>query len=290
MLYVDTALTMSIFNSQAEMRDAVFRMLFDLVKDMEDSFSERLIVLGFSNILSFSVNSQALPPLIQSNLMAMFQQVIRELVLLEEEANEEDEEGNHAEDDDDEEDGQGIAAMMTRNGHRSVKKSSSAIDDDEDVTEESSSNHRQKKSSKSQIPDEGFDEEEDAVNEDDLQYLALLAKLEKQDRVKAELRRANGKIAFNISSIRYSSNLLPCYDAVGGEPVDDEEDELEELMFDSPIEKLDLVVYFLDAMQAGYLREPQLVSSLQQGLDEEDKQRLQTFMQSLNERRAQQQT
>lgn len=39
-------------------------------------------------------------------------------------------------------------------------------------------------------------------------------------------------------------------------------------MFDSPIEKLDLVVYFLEAMQAGYNREPQLISSLQQGLDE----------------------
>lgn len=175
------------------MRDAVFRMLFELVKDMEDPFSERLIVLGFSNILSFSIESGALSSIIQTNLMAMFQQVIREIVLIEEESNNGN--GDDEEDDEDEEEedhGRGFGAMMQSS--RRLADSRQFLDDDEDVTESSSHSRRKQDATKSKTPDGGFDEEEDAVNEDDLDYLKLLAKLEKQDRVKAELQRANGNI------------------------------------------------------------------------------------------------
>lgn len=115
MIYYDTVAVLTLFNNQPQIRDDIFTQLFGILPSMDSSSSRRLIVVAFSNLLSIPVAS--LPDIVRSNLQPMFQQVIRELVMIEEEADEEAEEDTNEE--------------------RRVKEDNdSDLDDDEDLDDD----------------------------------------------------------------------------------------------------------------------------------------------------------
>jgi hypothetical protein len=114
-----------------------------------------------------------------------------------------------------------------------------------------------KKLSKLHVPEDGYGEEEDCLNVADEDYLETMA----------ELQRKGKK-----------------YDQYGGDM--DDEDEMDEIDEpDTPLDAEDMVILFCDTMSNSFQREPELFTNLQNGLEDEDKERLQTILQTAEYRR-----
>jgi hypothetical protein len=119
-----------------------------------------------------------------------------------------------------------------------------------------------KKLSKLHIPEDGYGEDEDCINVADEDYLEAMADLEK--------KTGTGKK----------------YDQYGGDLDDEDEDDLDEIDEpDTPLDAEDMTLLFCDAMTRSFHREPELFGALQNGLDEEDKKRLQVILETAEYRR-----
>jgi hypothetical protein len=244
-----------------------FNMLFDLLKDMDRDFTQRLIVLSFLAIMSLPTTS--FPEIIQINLPSMFQQVVRELIMIEEQAKidkekeengeetDDEEEGDEDDEDEDDEDDYG---MKGGKGHSSPNKkmkdySLRHTDDDDDDDEEGEGEgfdendpiQAEKNRLKAlYVPEGGYHEDEDCLNAEDEEYRQVLENLSKEDRIKKELFMA-------------------------GEPVDDEEDE--DFIYTSPIENLPMAALFVHTMTDLSNKDASYVEFLKKLFNEEDHQR-----------------
>lgn len=214
---MEVILAMFYFNAEVTLQlliqlnsvDFVFKSLFDLIGDMDRIYTERLIVLSFTNILSLP--PQSLPPIIASNALAMFKQAIREIELidLDEKDSKENRKRHIAYDGDDEYIDEDDGSMCSD-------------DDDDNDCNPSGGNHREAKIKHGvDMPEGGFDEDTDCVNAEDEEYYNALERMTREERVRHEL----------------------------GEDIDDEELDNEAYIFTSPIEVLDNAIYFLDHMQ-----------------------------------------
>jgi hypothetical protein len=138
-------------------------------------------------------------------------------------------------------------------------------DQDEDEEEEGQkSKGRGSRRAALQIPEDGYDEDEDCVNAEDEDYLKML------DEIDA------GKAKSRV----YRDGEL-----VGGEPDSDSDDDdggwgddYEGANFTSPVDAMDLYGLFRSTMASAFHREPQLFSQLESSLDDEDKARFAQFM------------
>ena len=103
------------------------------------------------------------------------------------------------------------------------------------------------------MPEDGYDEDEDCINAEDEEYLIAMADFAKEGRKK--------------------------YDEFG----DDDMDENEEVV--TPLDTMDMVLLFCETMQGAHARDPQLFEMLQGNLDEADQKRLQDIFASAEEHR-----
>jgi hypothetical protein len=126
----------------------LFNMLFLNLSNMSDLGTQKLIVMCFSCIMS-CMPAANLPAILQSNLQAMLQQMVREIKLIKEEEAKEEE----YEDDD------------------------MADEDDDDEEDEQPDLNAIKKLGKLDVPDGGYDEDEDCVNVEDESYREYLNSL-----------------------------------------------------------------------------------------------------------------
>lgn len=252
-LYYDAAATLEILGSEAfQKTDAVFAMLFELLKEMERDFSMRLTVLAFQAMLVLPTES--LPSVIQQNVASMFQQCVRELTLIEQVKEENDaKEARRAargdssdEEDDDDEDFDGF------------DDDDIGDDDDEEFDDADAKQAAINRAKKLYVPEEGYGEDEDCVNAEDEEYRQHLEQTDREDRVKRELYRA-------------------------GEPVDDEEDD-EDFDYTSDIELMDITGDFLATCNLLQQQNPALFSHLQSLLDAEDHQRVAELFQKVQAR------
>lgn len=243
-IYYEPQLALGILMNDPATTASLFASLFESLKDMERDFTQRLIALSFSSLLS--IPQTQLPEVLRNNLQAMFQQVIRELVMIEEElatgakaAREEQSEGDEDFEfgDEDEDDG--------------VNIDSDGDDDDDDDDEEDTKPKGGRHAKALAVPDGGYDEDEDCLNAEDESYREALESMDKEERVKRELYLA-------------------------GEPVDDEDED--DFLFTSPIENMNVTQFFLDTVAAVASRDAGLVTTLQSMLDAEDTARLQELM------------
>ena len=246
-LYYDVNLTMAVFQSMSEqsgtdVSKAVFTILFDNLAIMERDFTQRLIVLAFSSILT--IPAANLPEILRNKVQAMFMQTIRELTMIAEEertgAKRAAEDDANFEDEDD-------------FGEGYTEDDDIEVDDDEDEAEDDDEDEQNMTSHAKalHVPDGGYDEDEDCLNAEDETYRAALESMDKEERVKRELFLA-------------------------GEPVDDEDDG--EFVFTSPIEVMDMTKYFMEVVHSISLRDSTLIPSLQAKLDGEDTARLQELI------------
>lgn len=196
---------------------------------MESTHSQKLIVVAFSSLLTQPVD--LLPPIVASNLPVMFRQMILELTLIEDEAEKEaarieddvyeDEDDEIADDDDDEDD-----------------------DDEDDGEDDNEDNHGRNGSRvKAQIPEDGYEDHEDCPNAEDVEYMATLLELSKEE------------------GMRY----------IDGDPVDDEDECPEVVSF---LDQADVLGLFLSAMNDVGRLNPSLMASLQSTCPAEDSAKL----------------
>lgn len=255
--YYDAGMTLAILESAAFQKTAAFfTLLFELLKEMERDFSMRITVLAFSSLLVLPVDS--LPEIVRSNAPAMFQQSIRELVLIEEVKEENDRKeaeraakGDDSEDDDDDDD----------DDFGGDFDDDDLNDDDfDDADAQQAAVNRAKKL---YVPDDGYGEDDDCVNCEDEEYRQLLEETDKEERVKRELYRA-------------------------GEPVDDEDND-DDFDYTSEIELMDITGEFLGTFTMLQQQNPALVAQLQSVLDAEDHERVQQLFAKVQMRQAQQQ-
>lgn len=259
-----------------------FQILFESLKDMERDFTERLIVLSFLSILSLPSNN--LPEIIRINLPSMFQQIIREIIIIEEEAKKQAEADDDDEDEDDDEDGDeddedyddgfdvdGLPVEKSKSGGGSKKvggksKDSSlrhVDDDDEDEDDFDDADPLQanrNRQTKLFVPEGGYDEEEDCINCEDEEYRQVLENLNEEDRIKRQLFMA-------------------------GEPVDDEDED--DFVYTSPIENIPMSQFFVNILKELSHRDQQQQSNyldfLKQALNEEDHGRFNQIIQFAQE-------
>jgi hypothetical protein len=249
-----------------------FQTLFDCIKDMERDFTERLIVLSFLSILSLP--SHTLPELIQINLPSMFQQVIREILLIEEEAKKQAEEGDEDEDEDDDDDfeddgddddfdddfGGSSSKKNAKGKDYSLRQVEDEDEDDEDFDENDPSQAHKNRNSKLHVPEGGYDENDDCINCEDEEYRQVLEDLNEEDKVKRQKFMA-------------------------GEPVDDEEDD--DFIYTSPIENIPMSTFFVGVMTELSTRDQQqnsnFIDFLKRNLNAEDHERLNNIVQMANE-------
>ena len=261
-LYYNVEATLSVLNSDPVVPPALFGLLFDSLKGMDRDFTQRLVVLSFSALLS--APPAILPEILRNNFPAMFQQVIRELVLIETEANRE-----RGEDEDDEDDHGDYGGFDEGDEDDDILGVDGSDDEDED--EEGADSEDEKDPAKAAmrrakalyVPDGGYDEDEDCLNAEDESY---------REALEAMGKSAEGK------RDKYS----------GGELVGDDDDEsMEDFTFTSPIENMNVIQHFLDTMTLLQQRDGgALTTSLQAGLDGEDKQRLQELIATAAQRAA----
>lgn len=140
--------------------------IFENLKNMDRDFTQRLIVLSFMSLLAIPLSH--LPDILSANAGAMFQQIIRELVLIEEESKKQDNEENDSEidsryDDDD---------------------FGAEPDDDDDADPALAAANRAKKL---YVPDGGYNEDEDCLNAEDEEYRQMLESMDNEEKAKREL-------------------------------------------------------------------------------------------------------
>jgi hypothetical protein len=111
-----------------------------------------------------------------------------------------------------------------------------------------------------EVPEGGFGEDEDCLNAEDEMYREAIEKLGKEERVKRQLY-------------------------IDGEPVDDDEEDEDEFEYTSPIENMDVLDFFVSAMQAVHARDSPLMARLQAALEQEDTDRLQELLATNSKRR-----
>ncbi len=95
-----------------------------------------------------------------------------------------------------------------------------------------------------EIPEGGYDENDDCLNLEDEQYLAALEELDKKGKAKVQ---------------KY----------VGGEPVGSEDED--DIDYTSPLDTINIFQFFYQAMTAASHREPGLFAQLQSNLSHEDR-------------------
>jgi hypothetical protein len=240
-----------------------FNTLFGLLVEMDRDFTQRLIVLSFLAIFSLPV--AILPEVLKANMPTMFQQVIRELVMIEEEAQKGDDEDEEYEDDDEEDEDDDDVDEPVPSKKSSKKGSSKKKDfslrpgDDEDDDEEDFDDNdpeaaEQRRIQSLYVPDGGYDEDEDCENAEDEEYRKVLEDMTKEDRVKRELYLA-------------------------GEPIDDEEDD--DFVYTSPIENIPITKVFINMINELSMNQntAPMVNYLRSNLDEGDQKRLQDLVQ-----------
>lgn len=252
-LYYDAPFTLSVLqqftqaaNNSVDVTQTIFTMIFDNLKDMDRDFTQRMIVLSFTTLMALPANQ--LPECVQANLPSMFQQVVRELVMIEEEARKDPEEEGDEDDeyDGDDDDEELDDDDMDHLGHQVDDE------DDEEFDETDDKAAAINRAKALYVPDGGYGEDEDCVNAEDEEYREMLEQMDKEERVKRELYLA-------------------------GEPVDDEEDE--DFTYTSPIENFNMSQVFLEALQQIAARDGQLVNRLRGGLDGEDSARFEQIIQ-----------
>ena len=223
-IYYDAYSAMALLKMDHESGAAiVFRILFETLPAMEKNLSQRLIVMAFSSMLALPL--AFLPALASSNIEAMFRQIIRELVLIGEELKERDEDGEDMDDED-------------------------AAEEDEDADSPNKGKMTSSPFFQSlEVPEGGYDEDEDCINAEDETYREALVSLDKEERVKRQLY-------------------------IDGEPVDGEDDDEEGFDYTSPLENADVLGYFVCTLHAVSAQDPALIARLQGALDLEDAERL----------------
>lgn len=203
-----------------------FNMLFLNLPNMSDLGSQKLIVMCFSCIMSCMPASN-LPPVLQGNLLAMLQQMVREIKLIKEEEAKEDE----YEDEDDE------------------------MGDEDDDEDDDADMDTIKKLGKLDVPDGGFDEDEDCVNVEDESYRDYLNSLTSMGDKAKHMIYQNGE-------------LMDGY----------EDDEDEALEYTGGFENVNIVKYFIKAMQTADAKDNTTMSALRTQLTPEDQQQLQAYI------------
>lgn len=197
----------------------------------------------------------SLPPIVRTNLQSMFIQILRELELIKEEE-EREKEAEEQRDGDDDGDMDDFAEM---------EEDGSDADEEEDEEEETAGKGADDKKKMGRlaalnIPDEGYDEDEDCVNAEDEEYLKALAELDNKN-LKRTVYRDGARV----------------YE---GEPDsdDDDDDDYEGATYTSPVDAMDIVGHFKQALNAASAREPTVFVQLQQSLGDEDKERLRSVL------------
>lgn len=168
MIHYNTPLLLSILAANPAAGEALFNMLFAKLPEMEETSTQRLIVVSFCSLLS--VPSSSLPPVVRNNLQSVFTQIIRELVMIqEEEANGKD--GSDGSDDGSDDD--------------------DMDDDAEDGEEEEEDDKREglKRIAALHIPEDGYDEDDDCVNAEDEEYLKILAEMDGDSKARRRVYR-----------------------------------------------------------------------------------------------------
>lgn len=251
--YYNAELTLSVLGTDATVAPALFGVLFDHLNNMERDFTQRLVVLSFSALLA--TPPTALPEIVRNNFPAMFQQVIRELVLIEEEAARE-------QDEDDEEGGGEYGGFNEDDEDDNILGVDDSDNEDSDEDDKDPKKAAARRAKALFVPDGGYGEEEDCLNAEDESYRQALEQMGKDD----------------VKRAKYS----------GGEfEGDSDDDSMEDLSFTSPIENMNVVQHFLDTMNMLQLRDGgALTTSLQAGLGEEDRGRLQQLIATAQERAA----
>lgn len=253
-IYYDPVTTLAFITSnQAD--EGVFVLLFDTLLSMEQDFTHRLVVLSFSTILTQPPGS--LPPILRNNLQAMFNQLIRECVLIEEEAQKE---GNEEEDEDDDDE------EIGEDDDDDEEEDDDQLDDEEDS--DGSPYKGTEFAKKLYVPDGGYNEDEDCLNAEDEEYREVLKRMEKKQKKAAAAALA-----------------APAGGVVGGDEDDDmygdcdflDDEDVDEFSFVSPIENMDVTSFFLNMLGSlsASADHVQVVQGLQAGLSQEDKARLQ---------------
>lgn len=158
-IHYNTPMLLSLLAANPAAGEALFNMLFAKLPQMQDTSTQRLIVVAFCSLLN--VPTSSLPPVVQSNLQSVFTQIIRELVLIKDEEVNGKGGGEDSDEDDDmdgDEDGED--------------------EEDEEDEEEVEEGGQMSRIAALHIPDEGYDEEDDCVNAEDEDYLKYLAEIE----------------------------------------------------------------------------------------------------------------
>jgi hypothetical protein len=178
-----------------------------------------------------SLPKEYFPPFFAMNLQPVMSMLVRVVSTIDEEEDEdEDEEDDEDEDEEDED-------YNARNG---AKVSKSTL--------------KKLSKTKVEIPEDGFEEDEDCINVADEDYLEAMA----------EVANAGKK-----------------YDQYGDDMDDlDESDEP-----DTPLDAEDMTILFCDSMNQSFHRDPELFGGLQNGLDDEDKERLRVILETAEYRK-----
>ena len=286
-IYYNAELTLQVVaaasGGDSAVPSALFGLLFDSLKSMERDFTQRLVVLSFSALLC--VPPAQLPEVLRGNFPSMFQQIIRELVLIEEEAAREAEGGDEEDDEDDDEDNGDFGGDGDDDDEDGID-----VDDDEDEDDDDEEDSKdakkafKRRAKKLHVPEGGYDEEEDCLNAEDEAYRTALEEIAKEAESSAVKKSSGG------GSKRYlAGHAADDGDEDGGEEDDylDDDGSEDDFAFTSPIENMNVLQHFLDTMQQLQQRDGgALTASLQAGLGDEDKQRLQDLIAAAQQKAA----
>lgn len=219
-----------------------FSLLFENLKNINSDFHLRLIVMSFMEIMMRVdewAAKQLLPDVVMDNVASMFQQVIRELVVIEEELVKSAQNANKFEDEDDFDDDD---------------EDFDEFDFDEGNFDESDAKRAEKaRKKKLHVPEGGYDEDADCENFEDEEYRQFLESMSKEERVKREVYRAGGGDNDDFDDI-----------------IDDEDDG----SYSSFLESVDVTAVLVAKFTELSNRVPQLSEMLKGALDNQDMQNM----------------
>lgn len=232
----------------------VFGLLFEQLKHMTRDATQRLVVVGMSSLLLLPVSE--LPAIISSNLNTIFVHMVREVTSIEETSAQQNQDDDGADDGgQDEDDG-------FEDGN------DDGNNDDEDADGDFTAAGRLRRL---QVPDGGFDEDEDCINVEDEEYLATLEQVAGVEGAKRSVYR-NGELVGSATTGTENND-----DDGGGEDEEeydnDEEDEMYEVTL--PVETMDMSLFLVQCLTTLGMNNPSLAVTLQQSLSAEDAARLQ---------------
>ncbi|CAE7658804.1 unnamed protein product, partial [Symbiodinium microadriaticum] len=155
-----------MFRASPEVEQMVFEMLFTNIPHMYAPSSQRLIVAAFSALLALP--KEQLPPFVAANLQGIMSMLIRVLTLLDE-ADDEDGEGGRGGDDEDDDDDDDY-------------EDDEEEDDDKPIGGAKVSKNTLRKANALDVPEDGFDEDQDCINLEDEEYLIAMAEFAREGR------------------------------------------------------------------------------------------------------------